>query len=319
MELSSEQIAEFQEQGFLIVRGLFDRQRDLAPVIAEYEGVLDSLAHELFARGEIKSTYADLPFSERVIAVYRDSGRVHAQYFDFSLPLSDVKPDTPFWTGPAVFNTMRNKGLLDAVTSLIGPEIYSNPVQHVRIKPPERLTPKGADGKVQLGASPVHQDNGVVLPVADQTQMLTVWFPLWDATIKNGCLVVFPGSHRNGLIEHCPVSTVHIPGRLVRGKAVSLPMAAGDVLFLHRLTMHASHANKSDAVRWSFDLRYNPIGQPTGREAFPGFVARSAQHPERELRDPAQWTQLWVDARARLSGGPMGKLNRWRADAAVCA
>ena len=65
MELSTEQIAEFQEQGFLIVRGLFDRQRDLAPVIAEYEGVLDTLAHELFARGEIKSTYADLPFSER--------------------------------------------------------------------------------------------------------------------------------------------------------------------------------------------------------------------------------------------------------------
>ena len=32
----------------------------------------------------------------------------------------------------------------------------------------------------------MHQNNGVVLPEADQTEMLTVWFPLWDATVENG-------------------------------------------------------------------------------------------------------------------------------------
>ena len=36
-----------------------------------------------------------------------------------------------------------------------------------------------------------------------------------------------------------------------------------------------SYSNHSDNVRISFDLRYNPIGQPTGRGYFPGFVARS--------------------------------------------
>ena len=48
-----------------------------------------------------------------------------------------MTPDTPFWTGPAVFALLRNQAILDAVESLIGPEIYANPVQHVRIKPPE--------------------------------------------------------------------------------------------------------------------------------------------------------------------------------------
>ena len=76
---------------------------------------------------------------------------------------------------------------------------------------------------------------------------------------------------------------------------------------------------KSDAVRWSFDLRYNPIGQPTGRGAFPGFVARSRQHPESELHDPAVWDQLWSDARDNLANRDMGKFNRWNAENPVCA
>ena len=45
------------------------------------------------------------------------------------------------WQGPAVFDVLTAPPLLDAVESIIGPEIYSNPTQHVRLKPPEALTP----------------------------------------------------------------------------------------------------------------------------------------------------------------------------------
>ncbi len=318
--LTQQQVAQFHEEGYLLVDNLFDPEKDLDPIIEEYKGVLDNLANELHTKGEISSTYVDLPFGPRLIEIYKACGKVHAQYFDFSLPQSNVQEDTPMWVGPAVFNTIRNQKLLDAVESIIGSEIYSNPVQHVRLKPPERLTPKDADGRVQLGKTPVHQDNGVVLPEADQTDMLTVWFPLWDATAENGCLVVWPGSHRQGLLDHCPApSGLQIPGNLLSGKGQSIPVKRGQALFMTKLTMHASHSNLSDDIRWSFDLRYHPIGQPTGRGAFPGFVARSRNNPASELRDPAEWARLWHEARHNLAEKDMGPFNRWSAERAVCA
>lgn len=320
--LTETQVNQFKEQGYLVVEGLFDPATDLEQVIAEYHRVLDRLAQELFEQGVIASTYSDLPFGQRLTQIYAESGQVHAQYFDFSLPQKGVKADTPFWVGPAVFNTLRNERLLDAVESLLGTEIYSNPVQHVRLKPPEHLTPKDpVSGQVLLGATPWHQDNGVVLPEADETEMLTAWFPLWDATIENGCLAVVPYSHREGLFQHCAGGLgLHIPDQLFRkDESLPLPMKQGDVLFMHRLTCHSSLSNHSDNVRWSFDLRYNPSGQPTGRGAFPGFVARSRSHPENELRDPAVWAELWHEARRKLTQESDRPFNRWSDNDPACA
>ncbi len=318
--LSEQQIEQFHRDGYLVVEDLFDPVADIDPIVEEYKGVLDRLADELFAKGEISSTHAELPFGPRLIEICRESGKVHAQYFDFSLPQSNVKMDTPFWAGPSVFQMLRNEKLLDAVESLIGSEIYSNPVQHVRLKPPEHLTPKNEKGLAQLGKTPVHQDNGVVLPEADNTEILTVWFPLWDATVENGCLCVWPGSHRRGLLDHCPSDIgLKVPGKLIQGKAVPVPLKRGSALFLTKLTLHASYSNHSDNIRWSFDLRYNPIGQPTGRGAFPGFVARSRQQPAAELHDPQQWHQLWADTRYRLATESAGAFNRWNTENPVCA
>ena len=125
--LTEEQLARIEEQGYLVVEGLFDPEQDLDPVIEEYAGVLDRLADELYENGEISSTYGDLTFGDRLTRIYAESGKVHAQYFDFSLPQKNVRADTPMWVGPAVFRLLRNEKLLDAVESLIGPEIYSNP------------------------------------------------------------------------------------------------------------------------------------------------------------------------------------------------
>ena len=321
--LTPEQLEHFDAHGYLVVEGLLDPVRDLDPVIREYEGVLDRLAHNLHAEGHIGSAYADLPFEERLIRVYAESGKVHAQYFDFSLPQGDIRADTPFWAGPAVFRTLVNERLLDAVESFLGPEIYSNPVQHVRLKPPEHLTPTDpATGRVQLGATPWHQDNGVILPEADDSAILTVWFSLTDALAEHGCLQVFPGSHRHGLLHHCryPTGLAVAESRLPTVAPVALPMRRGDVLFMTQLTCHNSLSNVSDQVRWSFDLRYNRIGEATGRSAFPGFVARSRAHPELELRDPTQWQRMWRETRDRLAADPVeGPFNRWRVSDEVCA
>ena len=97
-------------------------------------------------------------------------------------------------------------------------------------------------------------------------------------------------------------------------------MKRGDTLLLHKLTAHSSRPNQSDTIRWSFDLRYHPVGQPTGRDAFPGFVARSRKAPESELHDPRLWAQHWFAARERLAAEGLAKaFNRWDANAEMCA
>lgn len=322
--LTQSQVEQFHEDGYLKVEGLFNPAEDLDPIIEEYRGVLDQLAQDLYDIGEISSTYEDLPFSERFITICRETDQTHAQYFDFSLPQGNVKPDTPMWVGPAVFRSMTNPRLLDAVESIIGGEIYSNPVQHVRIKPPEKYVAKDeVTGKAKLGATNWHQDNGVVLPVADETNMLTVWFSLTDSLEEHGCLQVIPRSHREGILDHCPAGPggLEIPEKVKsRANALPLPTKRGDVLFLTKRTVHGSLSNVSEEIRWSFDLRYNPIGQETGRGAFPGFIARSRQDPANELRDPEEWANLWYQTRAYMAETNYNKpFNRWDPNAPACA
>ena len=161
----------------------------------------------------------------------------------------------------------------------------------------------------------------MVMEVADNTDMLTVWFSLLDAPVEAGCLKVIPGSHTQGLVTHCPNNGAAIPDKLLDlEREIKVPTKKGDVLFLHRRTQHASLENVSDKIRWSFDLRYNPIGQPTGREVFPGFVARSRSHPESELHDATRWADLWLEARARLAAANYNEpFDRWNANDAACA
>lgn len=322
--LTTAQVDQFEEDGYLLVEQLISPTEVLDPLITEYEGVLDRLATALHAKGRIAATYSDRSFSDRFTRIEQETNETNAQFFDFSLPQGGVRHDTPLWLGPAVFRALTYQPLLDAVESIIGSEIYSNPVQHVRIKSPERLGARDEmTGRTKMGATNWHQDNGVLLPVADESHILTAWFSLNDAGVEHGCLQVIPRSHRDGLLEHCPAGPggLEIPERVAsREAAIPLPTRRGDVILLTMKTMHSSLSNVSDEIRWSFDLRYNPIGQETGRGAFPGFVARSHQHPETELRSPEEWAELWYRARADLAAINYDlPFNRWSADADVCA
>ncbi|HSJ28620.1 MAG TPA: phytanoyl-CoA dioxygenase family protein [Acidimicrobiia bacterium] len=318
-----DQLGEFDRQGFLALHRVLDPATLLDPIVAEYDTVLDRLARHLVAAGELPEPYDDLEFAPRFMRIVAETGQTFSQWFDPALPQGDVSTDTPLWTGPAIFRLLTSDALLDVVESVIGPEIYANPVQHVRIKPPERLVARElATGQHALAATSWHQDNGVVTPDADGSEILTVWIPLTRASTRHGCLTVIPGSHRGDLYTHCPGSPagLEIPESVLgRDRAVPVPLDRGDVLLLHRRTAHASLSNTSDEIRWSLDLRFNPTGQPTGRSVHPGFVARSRSRPASELRDAGQWSALWEDARARLAVDSTFAYNRWDSDAPACA
>ncbi|MSP14678.1 MAG: phytanoyl-CoA dioxygenase [Chloroflexi bacterium] len=320
--LSQSSIDQFHREGYLVVKGLLDPQTDLQPLVDEYDALLDSLADKWYAEGKLSSTFRDLPFGQKLTHIMVESGQAYYQHFDISLPQTGVQADTPMHLGPAVFRLLSNPKVLDVAECFVGHEIYSNPVQHVRIKPPQRLVPANMDNAL-VTVTDWHQDTGVVLPEADETNMLTVWLPITEATVENGCLRVVPRSHSGELLKHCPVDgkskQVHIPTELLSSNQIPVPMQPGDVLFLNRLTVHSSLPNISNDIRWSYDLRYNPTGEPTGRPWFPGFVARSQTHPETVISDPQEWAQLWLAARDTLSRRENPVFNRWDATDPVCA
>ena len=126
--LSRAQQDHFELEGYVIVRGAIDPDRWIAPILREYESVLDRVAEQLLVAGQIPSLFDDLPFGERFVEICAESNETNAQFFDFSLPQTGIRYDTPMWHGPAVFDMLRCPDLLDLVEGFIGPEIHSNPV-----------------------------------------------------------------------------------------------------------------------------------------------------------------------------------------------
>ncbi len=331
------------KNGYLVAKGLLDDHLDLKPVRLEYKKVLDDLAYEWYSQKKIASTYEDLTLGKQLCSILNDYPEApYYEHMDISLPKMTAKSiksagyggidaDSLMHTGPAIFSLLTNPKLLDMVEQIIGPEIYSNPVQHVRIKPPikniSKKLQKKSYGSGLVTGTQWHQDQGVITSDADNSEILTVWIPMTIANIENGCLVVAKNSHNNGLVLHCTKTEkrpqwkqIEIPGEYVTEDNIPLEMEPGDVLFLTKLTKHCSLENHSDDIRWSFDLRYQPIGQPTGRAHFPGFVARSKHTPDSVLKDHKLWRNMWQDAKYKLiEKNESEYFNRWDPEDIRCA
>jgi hypothetical protein len=153
---------------------------------------------------------------------------------------------------------------------------------------------------------------------------------LSEAAEEMGCLAVMPGSHREeGLSLHCPGvlndAENYIPKAILERHGVPptpLPVTAGSLILLTRWTEHGALTNESDSLRWSFDLCYQPIGQPTGRPAFPSVVLRSS---DLEVATAESYAEAWEDTRQRLLSKsfdrPIYEQARWldNRDNPVCA
>jgi phytanoyl-CoA hydroxylase len=316
-----------ERDSYVIVDDIFDPGDDFAPLYDQWGPVLDEVVTAFIAKGLLRSTFEELPFEQRLMAVTEGSGQNISGYFDISLPQRNIRPDTPICVAPAMFRLLTHEKLLEVVEELIGPEITSNATQHVRMKLPRRALADRHDG-LSAGV-PFHQDQGVLLPEADESDILTCWVAITDADESNGCLQVFPHSDLAGLVQHCPGDSaamqgpgqVGIPPLLLPAASPKpLPMQAGSVLFFNRRLVHGSGDNTTtDRVRISLDLRYQPTGQPTGRPMFPSFVARSKNNPASVLSDAGKWSEMWYEARERLARDEVPRFNRWNVTSPACA
>ena len=306
--LTDDQIASFEKDGYLVVEDVLS---DRLPALrAEYAELLDRLCDKWGVTGD--------SFEQKLIKAYR-AGHDWFQPMDISLPGDRIYADTPFHIGPAVFDFMTAPALLDIVESLIGPEITSNPIQHVRIKPPATDL-RDDEIRAHITATDWHQDRAVGLEEADETDMITCWAAVTDATVENGCLQVQPFSGVPEMLPHCAKKQTAIADAFIdEDGAVPLPVKAGGVVLFHPLVQHGSLVNRTQGIRWSFDLRFNKTGQPTGRAHFPDFVARSEAAPETVLRDWRGYQAMWENARAKLAAQPHIDIHRWQSNAPYCA
>lgn len=290
MRLTKSKVSFFHENGYLLLDDVLD-QNDLGPVIAEYSEIIDERAGRLHKEGKTTSTYTDKPFTERLHCLAAEAQEVTADL------------DIMRARGEATFNFLKNPKILDLAESFVGSEIVCNPIQHIRsvlpIKESQRLP------------TPWHQDAGVCWPDTDPYFMLTIWIPIVDATEENGCLQVQPGSHKFGLLTHewneagLAVPSEKQPPHL---SPKSLPIKAGGVILFHNYTLHSAKPNKSNTVRWSFDLRYHDVYQPTGRPYYPSFLFRSRVRPEACQTDYETWCKRWEFALQNSKGA---QAYRW--------
>jgi ectoine hydroxylase-related dioxygenase (phytanoyl-CoA dioxygenase family) len=116
-------------------------------------------------------------------------------------------------------------------------------------------------------ATPWHQDEAYWGEQMRYTSF-SMWIPLQEATIQNGCMWFIPGSHRSDVLPH------HSIGRDVRihglemdelpdmSKAVPCPIPAGGCTIHSNRTMHYAGANQSDVPRRALIINFGLKAQP---------------------------------------------------------
>ncbi len=269
--LTHEQVAFYDTEGYLVLPHLLD-EGDMAPARAAMMDKVTMIADELYADGLIGDKWEDEPFETRLALLFSDL--TDKEFLRYGRSWRDRLP--------GYYQLMANPRILDAVESLIGGELFANPVYNVRPKVPG----------VAAGAVPWHQDKSY-WPDANSNPVITVWIPLVDATEENGCLHIMPRTHKKRVLSyhaetHTGTGYTELDDKHTRkAQVVPLPLGASGAILFNDRCVHMSTPNNAKSVRWSVDLRYQPTDQDPMPRHGAGFLARSYRYPERvaTLRD----------------------------------
>ncbi len=130
--------------------------------------------------------------------------------------------------------------VLDVVESLIGPNIEFH------------------HGKVNLkwprGGAEVAWHQDLAFFPHTNTDLVACMFYLDDATVENGCLMVLPGSHRYGVLDHFADgvfvgAVTKALDTLPMDRVQPVEVPAGSMTVHHCLVLHASEENRSAKPR----------------------------------------------------------------------
>lgn len=252
MTLSAEQIRDFHLDGFIRITDPIAEPEELERLKALYDDIFQRRA------GRESGDQFDLAGSD-------EEGK------EAALPqiLNPAKyaPDIAKGRYVEVANSIVKQLLGDAATVGVGHAIYK---------------PAGAGA-----ATPWHQDEAYWDPSRLYCSV-SVWMPLQEATVENGCLWFLPGSHKWPVVVHRSIGgdvRVHgleIADQSVIKGAVPCPLPPGGVTIHLNRTAHYAGPNESHVPRRALilmgGLETRPYPEPRS------FVWNEIKQTAREAR-----------------------------------
>lgn len=222
------QLAFYRDNGYLLVKGLIDKQ-EAAAYRAEGHALVERLN-----RPDNDPTWG----SARAMGGAATATKLRHCH------------DVQFYSA-AFSRLIVDPRFTDVAAALMQTENVQLHHTKMFIKPPEQGSP-----------FPMHQD-APYFPHTKHTVGAAI-FHFDDAPEEKGCVRVVPGSYKRGLLEHQADGGFHLPfSDYPLESAVPCEAEAGDVLFFSYFTVHGSGVNTSGEARTTLLVQYrDPQDRP---------------------------------------------------------
>ena len=223
MKLKQTEIDRYSENGYLTLENVFSEVR-MQTVITDGEAWGKEFLGKL--NDEQRQWYVE---SSGKDSAEQDAPRLR-------------KLDVPHVERKAYLDLLQSDAAMDILESILGEGLVCL-FSQLFFKPPEGGGPK-----------PTHQDNFYFSP-ADNENIVTFWVALDTATLENGCLYYWKGSHKKGVLPHWAPEdapfNLQIAGKDYPAdcKRLPAPVKQGGVNLHHGFTLHQSSSNLSPNSR----------------------------------------------------------------------
>jgi ectoine hydroxylase-related dioxygenase (phytanoyl-CoA dioxygenase family) len=240
MALTAEQIAQYREEGFLILDGLLNAEK-----CARYCAIFEELVER-----------------SRTMTVSDGAFNLSPDAEGKPMPGQLHKVQGVCVVDERVLGLAQEPEILDCVSSLLGPNLD---IFGTKFFP---MTLRGAT------STSWHQDNYYFGTNTDQIVSCAIYLEKTDT--ENGCLRVMPGSHRTGeIVEHVSGAGTYAHGdwsEVDESKAVDVVCSPGTVVLFSANLLHGARPNMSD--RSSYRTAWHYLPGELHLEHFPRGVYR---------------------------------------------